>query len=64
MAIVTEDEVALKSLLDQHRAIEVVAAPTSFLADLAHKLMAIWNGDEKNRPSNWSLATLKYNIKH
>ncbi|MEM7429761.1 MAG: caspase family protein [Pseudomonadota bacterium] len=63
VAIVTEDEVALKSLLDQHRAIEVVAAPTDFLADLAHKLMAIWNGDEKNRPANWSLATLKYEIK-
>ncbi len=64
VAIVTEDEVALKSLLDQHRAIEVVAAPNSFLADLSHKLMAIWNKDETNRPANWSLATLKYEIKH
>ncbi len=62
LAIVTEDKVDVEHLLAANRAIAVVPNPDKFMTELAHNLLEVWQGDEKNRPVRWSLGALSYEI--
>ena len=55
-------EVDVEHLLAANRAIAVVPNPDKFMTELAHNLLEVWQGDEKNRPVNWSLGALSYEI--
>jgi metacaspase-1 len=62
LAIITEDNVPVDDLLGRSRDLEVVANGETFLAELARRLLQAWTGDEKTRPTRWSLATARYTV--
>lgn len=62
LAIVTEDNVPLEDLLQRNRDLEIVPNGDAFLAALAQQLMAVWTGDERNRPVRWALAKVRYEV--
>ena len=44
------------------RTLAYLRAGDAYLAELAQKLMAVWTGDERNRPVTWALATARYEV--
>ena len=60
IAIVSEDNVQLADLLGRHRDLMVVPYGDAYLAELAQRLMAVWSGDERSRPTRWSLVVERY----
>lgn len=62
LAIVTEDDVDLSDLLSSHGDFEPVQGAENYLAQLAERLMGIWDQDDRNRALAWSLARKNYSI--
>jgi hypothetical protein len=62
IAIFTEDKVEMNDLLGMHKDLEVIAEPTTYLADVTRRLQSVWVGDEVNRAVRWSKAVFEYSI--
>lgn len=62
LVIVSEDNVALDALLNQHKDLGAVPNGQDYLAAIARQLLAVWRGDERNRPVRWGLATARYRV--
>jgi Domain of unknown function (DUF4384) len=62
LTIIAEDNVPLDDLLGRSRDLEVVPNGETFLAELARRLLQAWTGDEKTRPTRWSLVTVRYTV--
>ncbi len=63
LAIVSEDPVPLDSLLNQHKDLQVIARPETYLTALVQPLRQPWTGDRFNRQVAWSLVKVKYEIR-
>lgn len=62
LAIVSEDPVPLDGLLAQHKDLQVIARPETYLIALARPLWQPWTGDRFNRQVAWSLVKVDYEI--
>ncbi len=63
LAIVSEDPVPLDGLLAQHKDLQVIARPETYLIALAQPLWQPWTGDQFNRQVAWSLVKVEYEIR-
>lgn len=62
VAIISEDNVSLDSLLARYRDLAAVPDPDAYLSELAQRLMQRWHGEDRTRPSRWSLVSTTYKI--
>ena len=62
LAIVSEDNVALEDLVEEHRDLEIVPDASAYLASLVHRLLSVWTGDERNRAVRWAFASAHYRV--
>lgn len=62
LAIVSEDPVPLDGLLAQHKDLQVITLPETYLTALAQPLWQPWTGDRFNRQVAWSLVKVEYEI--
>ncbi len=62
LAIVSEDPIPVGQVLAQHKDLEVIARPESYLEALTEPLRLPWTGDRFNRQVSWSLVKVEYEI--
>jgi hypothetical protein len=62
IAIVTEDQVDLGGLLDEHRDFEPIEDKLELMKSIAERLYAVWTGDEENRGARWAVGYAEYRI--
>jgi hypothetical protein len=62
LAIVSEDDVPLRDLLDRHKNLAAVDQPADYVLALAQRLRETWRKDRFNRRLRWSLAEVEYEI--
>ena len=62
LAIVSEDPAPLDNLLAQHKDLQVIARPETYLTALVEPLRQPWTGDQFNRQVEWSLVKVDYEI--
>ena len=62
VAIVAEDEVDLRAIVDPHNKLEQIGDGSLYLGQLARKLLEVWDKDGGRRELNWSLAVANYTV--